>query len=410
MNDIKTDNKTEFKQWLQKNFSKSTASSYYGLVQKIFDKNFDDSQDWQKYSNEIIPLLARYFEFANREYKLDRVTTWYALEYFDKIVGFIYPKQNKTYNYELDVKISIYDGQKDYPVIVTSLYNLSDNIKYIARELYNYNVELNIEHIESSKFMVSLQNACEKITSVNIGDVAIHIEYQNAGNSSEKTALSQYCNFLYATTHNIVHLYPSNELITLIRSKNPNKTINGNYRETRSITGLYARQVTYNPKVRRYTHLGYVYSTKDVAEIFDIDFNTASDLMNRFGGIFKIKTVLDNYYSDKATNVCLRRYHHYKNKKVFQKYSTVDYLCDGYKWWYNRKEAMNFLGIKKAAFYSHIAENCLYINYAKGAPRYYLPELEYFKNLPEIQKIAKRKYHKNNMLNTNQTFSNKTCI
>ena len=91
MSDIKSD----FKKWLQEHFNKSTAYSYYGLVQKIFNKNFGISQDWQLYSDSIMPLLARYFEFANREYKLDRVTIWYALDYFDEILKFIYPKQNK---------------------------------------------------------------------------------------------------------------------------------------------------------------------------------------------------------------------------------------------------------------------------------------------------------------------------
>lgn len=56
MNDIKTD----FRKWLQKNFSKSTAYNYYALVQKIFAKNFGNNKDWQQYSENIIPLLVRY--------------------------------------------------------------------------------------------------------------------------------------------------------------------------------------------------------------------------------------------------------------------------------------------------------------------------------------------------------------
>ena len=84
-----SDIKSGFREWLQERFSKSTAYSYYGLVQKIFDKNFGDNKDWQQYSQYIMTLLVRYFEFANREYYLDRVTIWYALDYFKKIDDYL---------------------------------------------------------------------------------------------------------------------------------------------------------------------------------------------------------------------------------------------------------------------------------------------------------------------------------
>ena len=52
---------------------------------------------------------------------------------------------------------------------------------------------------------------------------------------------------------------------------------------------------------------------------------------------------------------------------------------------------MKLLGIKKLAFYTHVANKCLYIDYAQGAPRYYLPELKYFGNTPKIKRIKNRK-------------------
>lgn len=67
------DLKIGFKKWLQENFSKSTAYGSFSLVQKIFDKNFENSENWKEQSERVIPLLVRYFEFANREYYLDRV-------------------------------------------------------------------------------------------------------------------------------------------------------------------------------------------------------------------------------------------------------------------------------------------------------------------------------------------------
>ena len=125
MSDIKSD----FREWLQKHFSKSTAYSYYGLVQKIFDKNFGDNKDWQQYSQSIMPLLVRYFEFANREYYLDRVTIWYALDYFDKITDFI--GKGNLKEQEENVKISIFDGNKFYPVCSIRVSQLYDAVLII---------------------------------------------------------------------------------------------------------------------------------------------------------------------------------------------------------------------------------------------------------------------------------------
>ena len=117
-----------------KNFSKSTAYSYYALVQKIFDKNFGDNKDWQQYSENIIPLLVRYFEFANREYYLDRVTIWYALDYFKKIADYIQSGHLK--NTRPDVDIYIFDGNKNYFVCSTGITELYDNVVFIQRYLF----------------------------------------------------------------------------------------------------------------------------------------------------------------------------------------------------------------------------------------------------------------------------------
>ena len=61
-----------------------------------------------------------------------------------------------------------------------------------------------------------------------------------------------------------------------------------------------------------------------------------------------------------------------------------------------REYIINELGIKKAAFYSRIKDYCLYIDYAKHAPKYYLPELEYLKQVSKSIRIYKKvKYNKN---------------
>mgnify|MGYP006916079188 CR=1 FL=1 len=387
----------EFKEWLEKQkYKPSVVKSYVSLVQNMV-KKFANS-DWKGFSDNAIYLLAAFYEISNREYYLDRVTTWYALDYFDKVSKYIHHNGCNLDVFEPKVTLHLFDGTKEnrqHLNYYTTLNKLGECLKRLAYEMYEYKIN-NVANYPSSdelKFFSFLQNFKDK-SPIKIKDAAIHITYDTKSNSWRKIALSRYCDFFYAKTKNKNFLYPSNDLIQLIQSKNPNKTIDGCFKEIIPITGFSARQVKPDMKIFRDTDKGYVYSTKDIAEIFNIEFNTASDLMNRFGGTFKIQTVLRGYYSDKATNVCLKRYHHYKNKKASEKYSDVDYNHSGYEWWYNRKKAMQLLGIKKAAFYSHIAKNCLYINYAEKAPKYYAPELEYLRNTPTIRRIRNRKIYK----------------
>lgn len=394
MNDIKTD----FRKWLQKNFSKSTAYNYYALVQKIFAKNFGNNKDWQQYSENIIPLLVRYFELANREYYLDRITIWYALHYFDEIAQFIYPKRGKTYKNEPDVKISLCDGKKDYPLCETSFYQLSNCLKYISCLIYQNEIEYDIDEDKTLKILMPIPQIEKEIQPLELKDIAIHVDYKGATDTSEKTALSRYCDFMYVLTANPTFDYKNNPIVNIATTKSPKNYISG-FIEVEPITGKNARSIKPNPEAKRHGDVGYVYSTRDLANIFNIDFNTASNLMTKFGVENKITTAHDGYYNADITHKILKIYHHYKDKKQDEVYSGVDYTKAGYEHWKTRKDAMMLLGIKKLAFYSHVANKCLYIDYAQGAPRYYLPELKYFNNLPEIRHIKTRKNNiKNKMI------------
>ena len=403
-----TDIKTDFKAWLQEHFSQSAASGYYSSVKKVFDEHFDDNQDWQQHSKSILPLLARYFEFANREYLLDRVTIWYALDYFKKITDFI--EEGNIKEQEENVEISIFDGDTFYPVCSVRLSQLYDAVLTIQTYLFNIpsnlkpkneNTPVNIARLAALLVEIETTSALK-----DLKDAAIHIVYDNKNNSRKKTALSHYCDFLYSLTADSLFDYKSKPVVNIIKKENPKVDVD-NFIEIKPITGEQARQIKPNVKTKRFTDGNYVYSTKDLTKIFDIDFNTATNLMSRFGQTFKIKTILDSYYCANATNLCLRRYHHYRSRKKSS--LKIDYTKAGYEQWKTRKEAMTLLGIKKLAFYTHVANKCLYIDYAQGAPRYYLPELEYFKNSPEIQKISKRKYHKNKILCHKQTHSKMAC-
>ena len=101
------DLKQKFKDWLIQQGNKSgTITSYLSRLQKISDK------DWDNLTSNIIPFLVKYYELANKEYYLGRVTILHALEYFSKISDSIYNKANISA--EFDVKLYIFDGKNDY--------------------------------------------------------------------------------------------------------------------------------------------------------------------------------------------------------------------------------------------------------------------------------------------------------
>ena len=422
MGDIKTD----FKQWLQENYSKSSAYSYYSLVQKIFDKNFGVDQDWQQYSESVIPLLVRYFEFANREYYLDRVTIWYALDYFEKILKFIYSKQVKTFSYNPTVEISLYDGNKDYFVVNIPLYFSNDHIKYIANGIYGQNHNIDAKKIDILNIDISLHNICEQIKSVKIEDIAIHIVYDSANNSNNKAALSKYCDFLYSLTNNLLYLYPSNKLIKLIKNRNPNKTIKGNYKIVQKLTGNNPLQVGIKGTAMPYHHnynyennnppTDFVLVKEDLAEILNFDIKTIKKYFEEGTQIYKMlvdpkqvektwkikqtTTVIRNYFSIKSTNAFLKA----GLKQLKIKHKTVDYDCEGYKYWVTRLEATKFLNISHNAFHCLIDEgNCSRLKYIPDKVKYYAPDLEYLKNTHALKRAYRRKikYVKTNNYNQN---------
>lgn len=415
MSDIKSD----FKKWLQEHFGKSTAYSYYGLVQKIFNKNFGISQDWQQYSESIMPLLARYFEFANREYKLDRVTIWYALDYFDKILKFIYPKQNKLYKNEPDVKISIYDGQKDYPIIDTSLYNLNNYIKYIANIIYNQGHSGDLQDGDDVlKIILRLHIISKAIKHINIKDTAIHISYKFSENGTEKTALSRYCDFLYALTANPAFDYKGNPVVNMATNENPNNMIGGNYHISQPITGKQPLQIEIKDPNRVYEHddndiPDFILIVSDMVDILHMDRksvvkhfvdketirNMRPDVekIEKNYGIAKDKTVLRDYFSISSANKFLEEHHH----SVYKKGYPVNYDKEEYDYWILQSEAIKELSISRNAFHNLITEyNCSYLDYIKEEredkknidyKRYYIEDIKYLKTTNLIIEAQRRK-------------------
>ena len=410
MSDIKSD----FKKWLQEHFSKSTAYSYYGLVQKIFNKNFGISQDWQQYSENIMPLLARYFEFANREYKLDRVTIWYALDYFDEILKFIYPEQKNTYHYEPVVKIFI----KDSPVVYeTTLYKLYDCLKYLSYILYGYNIKYNSMNIDVLKLEMLFNNRFFEIEANNRKKLAIYIKYEK-NPTMEKLALSKYYMFLHQYNPTNPYFAKLSSNFNTIKTKNPNKTIDGHYKIIQQISGYNPLKIEATNETQR-LDINFTLTKRDLSEIFCLNPATVSKLLEKISlptnktakyddedyklgvqitkattkqdVIIEYETELRTYYNTDNINNYLEKHHH------CQHYKEVDYTKEGYKHWCNRKKAIETIGIGKTAFFEHIwgirkkdreILSISYIDYTDYKTKYYMPEVRFLKKHPIFRKIT----------------------
>lgn len=439
MSDIKSD----FREWLQKNFSKSTASSYYGLVQKIFNKNFSDNQDWQQYSQSIMPLLVRYFEFANREYYLDRVTIWYALDYFKKIAGYIQSGHLKST--KPDVDIYIFNGDKNYFVCSTSMTELYNNVVFIQRYLFEStdNLQYDDENIsvDTLKLVILLENIKKTGKLQNLRDATIYIFYNNPNNSAEKTALIRYCDFMNALTTNPAFDYKANPVVNMATNENPNNMIGGNYYISQPITGKQPLQIMIKDKTKHYDHDGinedeiddtkeyipdFILIVSDMVDILNIDRksvvkhfvgnNTIKNMkpdaekIEKIYEIAKDKTVLRNYFSLSSTNEFLEKHHH----SVYKTGSQVNYDKEGYDYWILQSEAIRELDISRNAFHNLVTKNnCSYLDYIKeyeeckknkDYKRYYLEDIKFLKTTRLIKEAQRRKnvyLHKNNKIKIN---------
>ena len=393
MNDIKL----QFREWLkQQSFKDSTIGVFIRTLNKLTNKN------WRLLQDNILPYMVKYYELANKEYFLDRVTIWQALDYFSRISeSFNGKKPISSFEEAKEAKLYLSDGKIDYFICDTNITTLHADLLLLNSYLYYPDRNLAF-HEDSSIDILMLSVLMQKLSKESqiseLRSLGIHIVY-NKSSRNIKTALMKYLDFLnleFKTDIGKVH-----EELLYTQKCNPNKTLNKNFEEIQPITGRQPRQVRPLPNTRRDTEFGFVYSQVDLAAIFNINFNAAGELMDDFGKEYKISTRFNNYYSSSETNKCLAAYHHFKDKNkdtnIDKKanrapvHLEVNYDKRGYEQWGTREEVMKQLGIKKAAFYAHVYKICSYIDYAKKAPKYYLPELKYFKNLPKIRRIRTRK-------------------
>ena len=403
------DLKENFKKWLLQQGTKSgTITSYLSRLQKISHK------DWDNLTSNIIPFLVKYYELANKEYYLDCITILQALKYFNTISDNIYKNTNVTN--ESDIRLYLFDGKKDYFICDTDLKSLYDDVWLINRYLYESNDPLeskrphNIDLAKLSILMLKVKENYRK----DLKRIALHITYNNKGVQDKKTALTKYCNFLYATYKNANYNCKTNVALLEVQNKNPNKTIDGNYEVVQQISGQNPLQINAINECKR-LDINFTLTKKDLSQIFDLDKSTVNKLLEKakFSNnhttkydkedyllaqnlvkhligkdtIFGFETELRTYYNDDNINKYLRKHHHYHNNSNLQ---FIDYAKETYKYWCNRKEALKILGIGKEAFYNH-SYKFTRLDYTSYTTKYYIPELEIIKNFPKIKRVQNRK-------------------
>ncbi|MGN0919744.1 MAG: hypothetical protein ACI4OR_03190 [Alphaproteobacteria bacterium] len=390
MNEIKKN----FKKWLLSNgFKDKKVQTDLDVLNQIF------KSDQYVYLNDFNPserdiaeyikaILVKYYEFANVSYKLDRITIWDAVGYYKNVINPIYDVFNSIGGeYKNDVRLYLYDGI-DHLLISTKLRDVYRYITIFNHIVFNQYYDEIGEFNENEKlFIDKIEQLRKNVVKINFEDVALHIRYTMYEKQAKKTTLMNFCQFLCDTTKEPKYNVEMDKRLSDVENENPNKTRDGNFKESRPITGEQSAQVEYCPKSkftkRLRDSLDYVLTVNDLTKIFHVGTDSASKVMDRFRSATR-QTVLNTFYSISSVNECLELYHNYYD---IEQIKGVDYKKEGYKFWCGREKALEILGIRKQAFYNRVKDKTICINYAEEAPKYYKPHLRALKKAPNLIKI-----------------------
>ena len=417
MNSIETD----FREWLQEQrYSQSTIKQYLFQIDKICSDCYE-SKEWYRFSEDASYLLAKYTEYANREYYLDVVTIRYALDYFDdfrekvKISAIIKSKEQQ------EIKLFLYFDKQHLNIATIRFDELYDYLSILNTVLYERpetKTSLNLQQIEN--FTHSVKQLLHQHLIKDSRKIAVYIKYPKK-NATTKLALSKYCSFIQAKQPNNKYFAMLVPVITNIKTKNPSKTVNGHYKIVQQISGSKPLVIEAD-NARDRLDINYTITKQDLVVIFDLDFGTVNKLLNKlalptnktakyndedyeYGAqiaknitrqdvIIEYETELRTYYNADNINEYLAK-HHYCHH-----YKEVDYSKEGYKYWCNRKKAIEMVGVGKTAFFEHIwgipkkdkeILSVSYINYTDYKTRYYVPEMKFLKTHPIFKRIVYKK-------------------
>lgn len=415
MSDIKSD----FREWLQEqNYLPKTINQHIYNIDKLCLILYGN-KDWSRFSEDALYLLAKYSEYANREYYLDIVTIKYALDYFFDFYRNVRCSNDVKNKENNDVKLYLYFSKKSYDLATVRFDEISDYLSILDTILYGRpETKISLAPKQVKDFIDIIENLVKQKSIRNKKRIAIHIEYKKK-TAQLKLAISKYCSFLQLSQPKNTYFSMLAPVTTKIKTKNPNKTIHGHYSIVQQISGNKPIQVKAEHEADR-LDVYFTLTRQDLSKIFDLHPLTIDTLLEKikwetnktaqydeedykFGAeIFKEATKRDmiieydteirTYYNVDNVNNYLREHHH------CHYYKEVDYTKEGYKYWCNRKKAIETIGISKTAFFEHIwgvskkdILSVSYIDYTQFATRYYLPEIKFLKTMPVFKRILYRK-------------------
>lgn len=122
-----------FRKWLSENRKDSTIDTYIRRIITLCKKNF--VQENFHFNNNylgflaenLMPLLIKSYELSNKEYYIDRVTIWHALDYFSRIFEAI--NTSRHLNNNQTVKLYFYCYEGDFQIDSVSFENLRDYVQ-----------------------------------------------------------------------------------------------------------------------------------------------------------------------------------------------------------------------------------------------------------------------------------------
>lgn len=355
--------KRQFEEWLlkqglaekTKSGKSGTVATYINAINKIckehFPKDFDKrnpDKSWKLLCEEIIPSIAKYQELSQKDYLLDRVCIWYLIDYFERVLNFIYKNWDDE---KKEVDLYLFHNKKDYFIKSICLKDLAEYSRYFAT-LYFYHEfqfkEINPDPINEFKTIVEKIICNENIKDVR--NAGFHIVYKQSGVKNKKSALNHFYNcFINPTLNKPLEEYP---MIMAIKNRPAKLQF---YAIAQEITGERPRQIKAKPPVNRMT-AHCVLQEMDLVEIFDTNRKTIQKYLDA-GICFNNPgdtdtTELRTYYSVDRSNQYLSD--GYTPAK--QIYTGVCYTCEGYDYWCTKHGITSTLKIGKAAFKQYVQE------------------------------------------------------
>ena len=338
---------------------------------------------------------------------LDNVVVWYAIDYFEKILNFIY---KKNWDELPEVNLYLFHDNTDYFIKSIRLQDLGEYTQYFATLYFNHKFrpkKMNPDHFDEFREIV------DKIIWTNhieeVQNVGFHIVYKQSSVNNKKSAINHFYNcFIDPTSKHPLALQAIMPTLQV-----PWTTTYKAFKIKQLITGEQPLQIEPN-EYGSYYEDDEILRKVDLVAIFGLDPKTVKNSLLKSVSFSYQKKADGIRYSWTQVNKYLETHHH----KAVQKHKDIDYKLSGqgkvYDYWVDKNKARKeYLGIGKYAFYAYVNPrkesdeknkqgynknkidpkkiNCPYIDYVEGHFKYYVPALEYLKTETRIHNTASRK-------------------